>query len=272
MTNAPQLQTSRVQWDARQPPATLPQLPPGTTLQLNPAGRLDAAHALAWRQRHPKPAPLTAVLDLPDAGALEIPAWLEALAPDVVEVRTPAWTVEGMAAVGWPVGNELLICVLRALVTAGQTAHVVLHVSDLTLPTLTTAALDALADEVGLPALHVILRPVLGAHAPRLDALARAVTALTLGEHRIQASRLWPACGLPASVDGVVAFKSEVAVARVAFAAACEGCPARAQDRCEGMAADLLAATLAAGGTWEGWATWAEEREPPEAEDEEGAP
>ena len=268
MTTPAQRQTSRILWDARQAPDTLPAIPANTELQLQTAGRIALAHAPGWRQKHPKPALLTAVLDLPDAARLDLTAWLAALEPDVVELRTPAWTATGMEAIGWPAGAEILTRVLTALLAAGQKTQVVLHVSDLTLAELALPPIDALAFDVGAEKLELVLRPVLGAHAPRLDALVVAVTALTLGGHAVQASRLWPACALPTSIDGLVAFQSELASARVTFLDACGACPARAQGRCTGMAADLLAATTDAGASWAGWATWAAEREPPEEGDD----
>lgn len=259
---------SRVLYDARADAATVPTLPTGTELQLRHAAQMTQQQAVAWQQKRPQEGALTALLDLPEAARLNVPAWLKALQPDTVELRTPAWSPAGLQAIGWPEGAGVLDQNLQHLGQLGQDGkqlRLALHVSALTLEELTGEALGQLARQSGQPQVQVVLRPVLGAHAPRLDRLAELVAALTQTTHQVTATRLFPMCALPLGVDGEATFASERTAARQEFRAECTDCPARAEGRCDGMAADLLTATLAAGGTWTGWTTWERERQPPVA-------
>ncbi len=254
---------SKVVLDARAGTQAVTDLPAGAELQLKFATQISADDARAWAAQKPKDGHLTALVDLPEAARLNVQAWLNALQPDVVELRLPAWSEAGMTAIGWPAGLAVLQKTLAALAAAQQvTTRLSLHVSSLTLPELTADALNVLATEAGLDALTVVLRPVLGDHAPALNTLAQATVALWQSNHAVTASRLLPACAIPEGVDGDATFASERAAARQSFTAECARCPARDTGRCDGMAADLLRATTAAGITWTGWETLETDREP----------
>ncbi len=253
---------SKVALDARAGAHSAAAVAAGTDLLLRQATQISADDARAWAQKRPQDGRLTALVDLPEAARLKVPAWLAALAPDIVELRTPAWTQAGMDAIGWPAGYAVLQRALQALLEANVATRVALHVSALTLAELTPTALDALAKDVGVDALTLVLRPVLGDAAPPLDKLAVAVTALCQASHAVTAARLLPACALPEGIDGEATFASERAAAHQEFTTECAGCPARDAGRCDGMVADLLRATRAAGVTWCGWETLATEREP----------
>ncbi len=253
---------SKVALDARAGAESAAAIPADAELQLRHATQLTAAQAKSWAAKRPAEGRLTAVVDLPEASRLNVTAWLAALKPDVVELRTPAWTEAGMAAIGWPEGLGVLQRVLKALTAAEMTTRLALHVSAPTLGELTVEALDQLAQEAGQDVLTLVLRPVLGAHAPRLDKLAQAIVALWQTGHTVTVTRLLPACAIPEGVDGEATYGSERSAARQAYTAECEGCPARESGRCDGMAADLLQATQAAGVAWTGWETLAKERAP----------
>ena len=253
---------SKVVLDARSDPATVQPLAAGTELQLRHATQVSAANAAAWRRLRPDGGQLTALVDVTDAARLDVANWAAALVPDRVELRTPAWSEAGMAAIGWPAGHAQLVRVLAALAAAGVQARLALHVSALTLTELHGEALDALALQAGLDALQVVLWPVLGPQTPPLAEFARMAAALTQTAHLVVATKLFPACGLPLGLDAEATFASERTAARQAFLDACAGCPAREEGRCDGMAADLLRATTAAGIAWQGWSTLAADREP----------
>ncbi len=253
---------SKTAFDARAGAQVANALPAGADLQLRNSTQISADDARAWALKRPVDGQLTALVDLPQAARLNIAAWLDALHPDVVEIRTPAWSEAGMAAIGWPEGFELLKRVLKALAACEISTRLALHISAPTLGELTVACLDHLTQEAELDVLQVHLRPVLGEAAPRLDKLAEAVTAIGQSGHMLTASRLLPSCAMPESVDGEATFASEQTAARQVFLAECADCPAREAGRCDGMAADLLRATRAAGVEWAGWSTWAAAREP----------
>lgn len=229
-------------------------------LQLRFAGQISASDAAAWAKKRPSKGRLTALLDLPEAARLDVKAWLKALQPDVVELRAPAWSAAGMAAIGWPSGQDALVRTVQTLATAGVATRLALHVSSLTVGELTPQRLAALSQLAGGSALTFALRPVLGEHAPALHQLARATAELVRAGAQLAASKLWPACALPLGLDGEATFPSERAAARQEFTAACAGCEARELGRCDGMAADLLAASFKDGGAWHGWSTWQEAR------------
>lgn len=253
---------SKMMFDARAGAQVATNLSADTNLQLRQTTRISAADARAWALKRPADGQLTALVDLPEAARLNVAAWLEALHPDVVELRTPAWSEAGMAAVGWPTGHAVLLRVLKALAESNVSTRLALHVSALTQDDLTVEALDRLTAEVGLDILDIVLRPVLGDAAPRLDRLAAATVVICQTGHALTATRLIPACVVPEGVDGEATFASERTAARQTFVPECTDCPARESGRCDGMVPDLLKATLAAGGTWAGWSTWAREREP----------
>ena len=252
---------SRMAFDAR---AAVPadDLPAGTDVQLRMATRVSAESAREWAAKKPADGQITALVDLPDAARLNVAAWLEALQPDVVELRTPAWSEVSMAAIEWPEGLAVLHRVLGALAASQVTTRLALHVSALTLPDLLPAALDTLAQQTGTDALTLMLRPVLGQHAPRLDLFAQAAVALWQSGHTVKGTRLLPACALPEGVDCEPTYASERAAAKQDYTPECNGCPAREEGRCDGMPADLLRASVEAGVTWTGWPTFATDREP----------
>jgi hypothetical protein len=252
---------SRMAFDAR---AAVPadDLAAGTDVQLRMATRVSAEAAREWAAKKPADGQLTALVDLPDAARLNVAAWLDALQPDVVELRTPAWSEAGMAAIEWPEGLAVLQRVLGALSAAQVTTRLALHVSALTLPELQPAALDTLAQQAGADALTLMLRPVLGEHAPRLDVFAQSTVALWQSGHTVKGTRLLPACALPEGVDCEPTYASERAAAKQDYTPECSGCPAREEGRCDGMPADLLSASVAAGVAWTGWPTFAKDREP----------
>ena len=167
-----------------------------------------------------------------------------------------------MAAIGWPAGHAALQQVLKTLTERQVATRLALHVSALTLGELSVDVLNELAQAAGLEVLTLVLRPVLGDAAPRLDGLAQAAVLLSQTGHTVTASRLLPACAMPEGFDGEASYPSERAAAKQDFTAECDGCPAREEGRCDGMAADLLRATSAAGRVWSGWATLAKDRAP----------
>lgn len=250
---------SRIAVDAR---AGVVEVPANAEVLLRHAAHVSAEVAGAWAGARQEGTLLTAVIDLPDAARLNLAAWLDALQPDTVELHTPAWSEAGMAAIGWPEGYAALVRVLQALGQRPQVTRVVLHLSAPAQRELTPGALQALCDATGLGTLDLVLRPVLGEAAPRLDWLAEATVLLSQTGHTVLASRLLPACALAEGLDGVATFASERAAAKQAFTDACEGCPARTDGRCDGVPADLLATLQATDRTWTGWETLAKDRTP----------
>ncbi len=250
---------SKTLFDARGGAAAATSVAVDADLQLRHAAQISAEDAAAWAKKRPQNGRLTALLDLPEAARLDVKAWLKALQPDLVELRTPAWSAAGMTAIGWPAGQDVLVKTLGALNAAGVATRLALHVSALTVAELTPERLAALAQATGGP-LTIALRPVLGEHAPALAAVAQATAMLVRSGANVVASKLWPTCALPAGLDSEATFASERAAAHQDFTPECTGCEARAQGRCDGIAADLLKASLHGGTTWQGWQTWAEAR------------
>jgi hypothetical protein len=251
---------SKTLLDARTGAETASGIAADADLQLRFTAQISAAEAAAWAKKRPEQGRLTALLDLPDAARLDVKGWLKALQPDVVELRVPAWSADGMAAIGWPAGQDALLRTLAALAAADVEIRLALHVSALTVADLTVGHLAALSGAAGTTELALSLRPVLGEHAPALDQVARALARLARSGAKFTASKLLPACALPAGVDGESTFASERLAAKQAYTPECSGCPARDAGRCDGMAADLLTASLKSGTVWQGWTTWTEAR------------
>ncbi len=250
-------QVSRLAVDARQPADAV--IPAGAEVHLRHAARVDGTTAAAWQAKKSSESKLVAILDIGEAARLQVPAWLAALQPDAVELRTPAWDAQSFSAIDWPQGYQTLLGVLAALAEAGSTIRLALHVSALTVSSLRVESIAALAAAAKTKALDLRVRPVLGAQAPRPELVAQGLARLVRTDHSIQASQLWPVCALPESVDTDPVFQSEIAAARLAYTPQCEGCEAR-DKRCLGLAPDLAVASQSA---WTGWATFADDRLPP---------
>jgi len=249
-----------------------------------PARHLDSPAVLRELERRPgatvmvretparaDPAPLArSVARLRQAGASRVvqewpastplrAAWLGGVAPDRVDLHTPALSGPTAGTLGLPGAGSLaatLVESLRAGVESKVAVRIVLHVGRAALADLEQSLLDALGREAGLAesaGLEVVLVPRVGdqEEALRLDELALRVLRLGRSKHRLLRSLAWPACAMPRGLEVDHAHDPQ-SVAR-GFAPGCDGCVMRAPAGiCQGLIASQLAALEDEIGCFEG--------------------